>query len=63
MPSIKKQTKKRPLEVAFDMGQKAFYRGIFNSPYKVTSFLHKEWTRGFNSGFFYNQERLLKETS
>jgi len=54
----KKQVKKRPLQVAFEMGQKAFHRGIFKSPYKETSFLHKEWVRGFDAGYFDNRERF-----
>lgn len=58
MSQRKRQAKKRPLEVAFDMGQSAFYRGIFDSPYKTTSFLHKEWKRGFDSGYFQNLEKL-----
>ena len=60
MSHQKRQAKKKPLEVAFDMGQKAFYRGIFTSPYKESSFLHKEWKRGFDSGFFLNLKRTQK---
>lgn len=60
MSQQKRQAKKKPLEVAFDMGQKAFYRGIFDSPYKETSFLHKEWKRGFDSGYFQNLKKLRK---
>jgi len=60
MSQQKRQAKKKPLEVAFDMGQKAFYRGIFDSPYKETSFLHKEWKRGFDSGYFQNLKNLRK---
>jgi len=52
----KRQAKKKPLQVAFDMGKNAFYRGIFDSPYKKTSFLHKEWQRGWNVGYFENLE-------
>ena len=59
MSQNKRQVKKRPLEVAFDMGQKAFHRGIFDSPYKESSFLHKEWKRGFNTGYFINQKIAL----
>lgn len=61
MSQQKRQAKKKPLEVAFDMGQKAFYRGIFNSPYKESSFLHKEWKRGFDTGFFQNQKHLEEQ--
>ena len=61
MSKDKRQAKKKPLQVAFEMGQKAFHRGIFDSPYKETSFLHKEWKRGFNAGFFYNQEYWSRE--
>lgn len=61
MSHQKRQAKKKPLEVAFDMGQKAFHRGIFDSPYKESSFLHKEWQRGFDTGFFQNQKRWMKQ--
>ena len=54
--SSKKNAKKKPLQVAFQMGYNAFYRGIFDSPYKKTSFLHKEWQRGWNTGYFDNLE-------
>ncbi len=53
-----RQAKKKPLQVAFEMGQKAFHRGRFASPYKETSFLHKEWKRGFDNGFFSNTNRF-----
>ena len=46
---------KSPTKVAFDMGKRAFVKGIFNSPYKKTSVLHREWERGFNSAYFENQ--------
>jgi len=61
MSQQKRQAKKKPLQVAFDMGQKAFHRGIFDSPYKDSSFLHKEWKRGFDTSFFHNQERWTKQ--
>lgn len=48
---------KKPLEKAFDMGRNAFRKGIFESPYKKTSVLHKEWERGFNTAYFQNSKR------
>jgi hypothetical protein len=59
----KNQPKKKPLQVAFDMGKNAFYRGIFDSPYKKTSFLHKEWQRGFNAGYFENRDQQIKRAN
>lgn len=61
MSHDKRQAKKKPLQVAFEMGQRAFVRGIFKSPYKETSFLHKEWKRGFDTGFFSNMKQLDAE--
>ena len=46
---------KRPTEVAYEMGKRAFKKGIFDSPYKKTSVLHREWQRGFNFAYFNNQ--------
>ena len=61
MSHQKRQVYNKPLEAAYEMGQKAFHRGIFDSPYKESSFLHKEWKRGFNTGFFQNQKRWMKQ--
>ena len=61
MSHQKRQAKKKPLEVAFDMAQKAFHRGIYDSPYKESSILHKEWKRGFDTGFFQNHKRWMKQ--
>lgn len=49
---------KNPLTIAFDMGKRAFYKGIFDAPYKEGTVLLKEWHRGFNAGYFENQDRL-----
>jgi len=48
-------SKKQPTEEAFEMGKRAFLKGIFTSPYKKTSVLHREWERGFNSAYFSNK--------
>jgi hypothetical protein len=42
---------KKPLDRAYEMGLRAFRKGIMDSPYKRTSVLHKEWERGFNTAF------------
>ena len=42
--------------MAYEMGLNAFYRGIFDSPYKKSSVFHKEWERGFNTSYFANQK-------
>jgi len=46
--------KKKPTDQAYDMGYRAFLKGVFNSPYKVTSILHKEWQRGFDTAYLQN---------
>lgn len=48
----------KPLEKAFLLGQRAFTKGIFLSPYGESSFLNKEWKRGFDKKFLENQQRL-----
>jgi hypothetical protein len=47
----KQETK---LKTAYDMGKRAFYRGILFSPYKRASVLNKEWQRGFDTAYFSN---------
>jgi hypothetical protein len=49
---------KNPLQIAFDMGVRAFNRGIFDSPYKEGTVLLKEWHRGFNTAYFNNLDKL-----
>lgn len=51
---------KNPLQIAFDMGYRAFQRGIFDAPYKDGTVLLKEWHRGFDTAYFHNQDRLKK---
>lgn len=51
---------KNPLQIAFDMGYRAFQRGVFEAPYKDGTVLLKEWNRGFNRAYFDNQDRLAK---
>jgi hypothetical protein len=50
--------KARPVEVALDMGKRAFLSGKQNSPYKTSSHLFKEWQRGYNTAYFDNLERI-----
>lgn len=47
---------KKPLEKAFDMGFRAFFKGVMESPYKRTSVLHKEWQRGFDTAYLQNMK-------
>lgn len=47
-------SKKKPTDQAYEMGYKAFLIGVLNSPYKVTSVLHKEWQRGFDAAYLQN---------
>lgn len=47
----------KPLEKAFQMGYKAFFKGVLDSPYKNTSVLHKEWQRGFDTAYIENSMR------
>lgn len=49
---------KNPLVIAFEMGKRAFYKGIFDAPYKEGTVLLKEWQRGFNHSYFDNQSKL-----
>jgi len=42
------------LKNAYEMGRKAFQRGILFSPYKRSSVLNKEWQRGFDTAYFTN---------
>lgn len=51
----------KPLEKAFSLGQRAFVRGVFKSPYSSSSFLHKEWQRGWSSKYL--STRRLQEGS
>lgn len=51
----------KPLEKAFLLGQRAFMKGIFLSPYGESSFLNKEWKRGFDKKFLENQQRLERK--
>ena len=51
---------KSPTKEAFDMGKRAFRKGIFHSPYKKTSVLHREWERGFNAAYFDNKAPPLE---
>ena len=53
---------KNPLQIAFDMGFRAFQRGIFDSPYKEGTVLLKEWHRGFNTAYFTNLDKLTSVT-
>jgi hypothetical protein len=48
----------KPLEKAFNLGQRAFLKGIFASPYGESSFLNKEWKRGFDKKFIETQKLL-----
>lgn len=50
---------KSPLSIAFDMGRRAFYKNVTDSPYKRESMLEKEWKRGFNTAYFEQQSRLI----
>jgi hypothetical protein len=49
---------KNPLQIAFEMGHRAFLRGVFDAPYKDGTVLLKEWQRGFNQAYFQNIDRL-----
>lgn len=49
---------KNPLTIAFEMGKRAFYKGIFDAPYKEGTVLLKEWHRGFNESYFENLAKL-----
>jgi len=57
----KKYADKKPLQVAYEMGKNAFSRGIFDSPYRQRSILHKEWQRGFDTAFIENAKRTNSE--
>ena len=48
----------KPLEKAFNLGQRAFLKGIFSSHYGESSFLNKEWKRGFDKKFIETQKLL-----
>lgn len=52
---------KKPLQKAYEMGKNAFYRGIFDSPYRKNSILNKEWERGFDTAFIENSKRTNNE--
>lgn len=54
---------KTPLQIAFDMGYRAFQRGVFDAPYKEGTVLLKEWHRGFDRGYFDNLKKLKPETA
>lgn len=43
---------KNQLEIAFEMGMKAFRVNNQDSPYKQGTVLHKEWQRGYDRGYF-----------
>jgi hypothetical protein len=49
---------KNPLTIAYEMGKRAFYKGIFDAPYKEGTVLLKEWQRGFDYSYFENQQKL-----
>lgn len=53
----------KPLEKAFNLGQRAFLKGIFSSPYGESSFLNKEWKRGFDAKFIETQKLLERKDS
>ena len=46
------------LQIAYDMGYKAFCKGYFDSPYKEGTVLLKEWQRGFDTAYFDNIKTL-----
>lgn len=54
-------SEKNPLGIAFEMGKRAFYKGVFDAPYKQGTVLLKEWERGFNTAYFENQDKLLSK--
>lgn len=50
---------KSPLAVAYEMGKRAFKKGIFDPPYKPQTVLAKEWQRGFDTAFLHNLKEAL----
>jgi hypothetical protein len=49
---------KNQLQVAFEMGHRSFYKGVFDAPYKDGTVLLKEWQRGFDTAYFQNADAL-----
>ena len=42
----------------YEYGRQSFYKGRLNNPLKEGTYGHKEWTRGFNRGYFDNLEKV-----
>lgn len=49
---------KNQLEIAFEMGMKAFRVNNQDSPYKQGTVLFKEWQRGYDRAYFDNLAKL-----
>ena len=43
----------------YEYGKLSFYKGKLNSPFKSTTYAHKEWKRGFNRAYFDNLEKVV----
>lgn len=50
---------KNQLEIAFEMGMKAFRVNNQDSPYKPGTVLHKEWLRGYDRAYFQCYDQLV----
>lgn len=52
-----------PLRYQFDRGRSDFYKGRITSPFAFTTDQHKEWQRGFDSGYFENLKKVKEHES
>lgn len=52
----KKKQQRHQKHDAYLLGEECFHKGRLNNPFKVNSFLHREWQRGFDNAYFNNLE-------